>query len=61
MSFFFEFVKIHKFLMKMLKAQTIYIWIKGPQFTDRAYLNDTNNAAYEHPIKNPGLQNTKIS
>ena len=21
-----------------------YIWIKGPQLTDRDYLNDTNNA-----------------
>ena len=27
------------------------IWIKGPQLTDRDYLNDTNNEEYKHPSK----------
>ena len=27
------------------------IWNKGPLFTDRDYLNNTNNAGYYHPIK----------
>ena len=31
--------------------------MKGPQLTDREYLNDTNTAS----VKNPGLQNNPIS
>jgi hypothetical protein len=32
---------------------TLYIWITDPQSTEPEYLNDTNNARYEHRIKTP--------
>jgi hypothetical protein len=39
------------FNISFLVFKLFRIWITDPQKTNPEYLNDTNNAGYEHPIK----------